>query len=1043
MPLLCFNNCCSFFLSVILLFATQAKAQYEEKNFIHYSVKQGLGENYITCLQQDKQGYLWIGTDAGLNRFDGYSFKNFHEGTESLPLPSNNIRKLKPFGKDKTGILSYNGFQLLNSMDLSFHNYTIADSTAFGTQLNAVWDAVQLPNQSFAVTTASGFHVFKSDGKIDFRYDAYTLKDIGKKRIFFGRNIFTLNDKEYLIYAEETGLAYYNAEKKLFRIIDPQEKEWKAFSHPSTIADDHWVVKEQLNNHQFVFIPYKSDSIIFYDYTEKKRIASALAFHPSIEFSWESRTEILNDSVFAINGGTYGFYLFRLDKQTGHIITDGKKLMPSYKITCIFFDNEKRLWLGTNEGLLQQKLTNPLINAYKFSPSNGETLTGGLKCTYRYKNKLYAGRYSLYKGLIVINPVTMLPEKEIEFYGGNNGWNEILSMEMYHPDTLWIGTNAGLLWFDTKTEHYGKVLNEKKYTGLNWQPVILAPARKDGYAWFCYQLEGVVGRYHIASRSFTFFTPKTEPALPFSKVKSIAYDSYGDVWIGGHSLARWNNRLQLFDTLITVYGGTYKFNDDILTLSADENGSLWLHNAGNNLLEYRIKEKKFISYTVKDGIPAEDLQSFSPVVNDVLWIGSNNHLTKFNTHTKKSIVYDQSDGLPQFRPTSRKIYYDSDSNLLYMGCNEYLVRFPLLAVGTSSANNDLMMEEVVINNKQSIFNPEAEIKLPYNKNNITLNYTIIDFETTNYQFAYKINGADSWNILGQQHFINFTNLQPAKYIIQLKVTGKSGIEKIKIFTLIIQPPFWKTTWFYIAFGLLLAAAIFYLYRKRIRQVEEKANIDKLIAQTEMKALHSQMNPHFIFNSLNSIREMILNNENKEASHYLGKFAQLIRMTLDQSGQSFISLRNTIDYLHRYIEMEQTRNAYFTSHILADDDLDLDETILPPMLIQPFVENAIWHGVTADKKNININIHFKKQNNQLLCIIDDNGVGIDQSLKNKNGSKDFHNPIGIANVKDRIKLLNEKYNLQSCITIEDKKNKPVHAESGTLVTLFLPLEIKEE
>ena len=150
--------------------------------------------------------------------------------------------------------------------------------------------------------------------------------------------------------------------------------------------------------------------------------------------------------------------------------------------------------------------------------------------------------------------------------------------------------------------------------------------------------------------------------------------------------------------------------------------------------------------------------------------------------------------------------------------------------------------------------------------------------------------------------------------------------------------------------VLLAGSIIYLaYRYRIKQIRQKANIDKLLAQTEMKALHAQMNPHFISNSLNSIREMILNNENRQASHFLTKFAHLIRVTLDQSTQSFISLRNTIDYLQRYVEMEQIRNNVFTSRIISDDQLDVDEVVLPPMLIQPFVENSIWHGMAGLKK----------------------------------------------------------------------------------------------
>ena len=127
-----------------------------------------------------------------------------------------------------------------------------------------------------------------------------------------------------------------------------------------------------------------------------------------------------------------------------------------------------------------------------------------------------------------------------------------------------------------------------------------------------------------------------------------------------------------------------------------------------------------------------------------------------------------------------------------------------------------------------------------------------------------------------------------------------------------------------------------------------------------------MNPHFIFNSLNSIREMILNNENKDASHYLSKFAHLIRITLDQSSQSLVSLRNTVDYLQRYMEMEQIRNSLFGYSITTGEKLDPDETLIPPMLIQPFIENGLWHGVAATTRKYTSVFILKKKKKHLFA-----------------------------------------------------------------------------
>jgi two-component sensor histidine kinase len=1030
-----------------------AKAQYEEKDFVAYSVKNGLSENYVTCLAQDEWGYMWIGTDIGLNRFDGNTFKSFFQGTKTLPLLSSSIRNLKLFGTKQLGILNHGGFQLLNTNDLSLKNYTIPDTTAFSIYRNAAWDAVELPGKSYGITTASGFYVFDASGKLNFRHDAYQLKDIGQKRILYGRDIFPLNDNEYLLLVNADGLAHYNNVEKKFTEISTRKKDpligrWADFYPLAPIKDRGLISYCQLNKDEFVFHHLLLKNIIYYNKLLNKTVVTPLTL-PESEFTWESKITRLNDSSFLMNGGYSGFYMFHINRGNGQIEINTEKFLAGHKIQCLYLDKDNRLWAGTSKGLLQQKLATPVLKSYSYAAAP-DSLTGGLNCAYRYKDKLYLGRFSRSKGLVITDIGTGKAVAQIDFYGKNNQWNEIRSIQMYHTDTLWIGTNGGLLWFNTKTHQYGKLLNEIKY-GTNLSGInILAPVNKDGYAWMCNHLSGMVGRYHIASRTFTFFSSSTQPALPFGKVKSIAYDAYGDVWIGGHSLTRWNTQKQLFDTLISVYGGPNKYEDDILALVADNKGSLWLHNALNGLLEYRIKEKKFVNYSMKDGLPSDVFYSFSPVINNQLWMAGHNQLTNFNTVTKKLVVYDYEDGLPDDKPSGRYLYYDSLKGVLYLFNQHILSKISLPVEQSPHYSNGLMIEELTLNNKEHLFYPVTGLRLKPNENNLSLHFGIINYESgNNYQFAYKLNETDNWTDLGDQRNINLTALSPGNYTIWLKGTGKSGVQKTRHFSFIIAPPFWKTNWFIAACCLLSITLIYLLYRYRIGQIRQKANIDKQLSQAEMKAMHAQMNPHFIFNSLNSIREMILTNENKEASHFLGKFAHLIRMTLDHSGQSFISLRTTIEYLNRYVEMEQIRNSYFTCRILADEELDPDETVLPPMLIQPFVENAIWHGVTSTQKNININIDFKKsagsaeQPNQLVCIIEDNGIGINESLKNKKNSPDKHHSVGIENVNNRIHLMNEKYNLKSSVSIEDKSELPAYSGTGTVVTLRIPLEIKEE
>ncbi|HEY6505330.1 MAG TPA: histidine kinase [Chitinophagaceae bacterium] len=1030
--------------SMANLFAQPATAQYEEKYFVRYSVKDGLSDNFVYSLQQDDLGYLWIGTENGLNRFDGHSFKNFYQGTVSFPLRSNLVWKLKSFGNNQLGVISFSGFQVLNTKDFSFTNYVVPDSTSFTTYLNYALDAVPLPDQSFALATGAGFYAFNKKGEIFFRHDKYHAGDVDKKRILFGRKIIPLNDKDYIVYVDEDGIASYNTEKKSFSEVLASDHQWQMFYHPVQEKIGYWIDQFMINANEFIFIQQKTDSIVYYNRLLKKIVQSAFPFVKRLELDWRSKITQLDDTSFAINSLRNGFFIFHLNRTTGKINFDPRRYLPGYQINCLFLDKDKKLWVGTKKGILYQKKAPPFINSYHYPVEQPDNPAPGFSDAFPYKGKLYIGRFSRFNGLVILDTATMKIEKRIEFYGVNNFFNEVYSIQMYHPDTLWLGTNGGILWLDTKTEHYGKVLDEKKYPGFVTERAVLNAAGKNGDAWFCFYLAGAAGRYHIRTRSFTFFTSETNPVLPFNKTKSAVTDAYGDVWIGGHALARWNSEKHVFDTLIKVYGGANKFNDDILILSADDKGSLWMHNTDNGLLEYRIKEKKFVSYSISEGLPSAQIRCMSPVVNNILWLGGVNYLAQFNTLTKKTVVYDYRDGLPEEFPGSRKIAYDPSRQKFYLFCGDYLAEFPLHVITTAGHNNKILVQELIVNNKRSLHHPSDTITLPFNENNLSVVFSIISFGSPDtYKFEYKLNNADSWTGLVNQRSINLNALQPGKYILQIRGTDKYGKDYRKEFSIIINPPFWKTTWFLACIGLLAIAAVIFIYRYRIKQVRQRANIDKLLAQTEMKALHSQMNPHFIFNSLNSIREMILNNENKEASHYLSKFAQMIRLTLDQSGQSFISLRNTLDYLQRYIEMEKIRNNHFTYSINVDKQLDMDETVLPPMLIQPFIENAIWHGVTGNNKKINVNIDFKKQNGQLVCIVDDNGVGIDQSLRSRENNDHLHNSVGIANVKNRIRLLNEKHNLQSNITIKDKRNITGSAETGTLVTLNLPLEIKEE
>ncbi|HEY6979082.1 MAG TPA: histidine kinase, partial [Chitinophagaceae bacterium] len=220
-----------------------------------------------------------------------------------------------------------------------------------------------------------------------------------------------------------------------------------------------------------------------------------------------------------------------------------------------------------------------------------------------------------------------------------------------------------------------------------------------------------------------------------------------------------------------------------------------------------------------------------------------------------------------------------------------------------------------------------------------------------------------------------------------------------------------------------------LVANKIKQIEseqsleikqkEIAFINQQLAEAQLSALQTQMNPHFIFNSLNSIKGMILANEQQKASRYLSKFAQMIRITLSQSKDVFTTLYENLEYLESYLLMEKLRfDDSFTFCISVDDNIDKEETQVPTLMIQPLVENAIWHGLLPTLREKKLSIHFSRMDETISCIIEDNGIGIKRSGQLKQISRSSHQPVGLNNLRNRIKIMNEKYDTGCTLEIID-------------------------
>ena len=306
-------------------------------------------------------------------------------------------------------------------------------------------------------------------------------------------------------------------------------------------------------------------------------------------------------------------------------------------------------------------------------------------------------------------------------------------------------------------------------------------------------------------------------------------------------------------------------------------------------------------------------------------------------------------------------------------------------------------------------------KLDPDQNNISIYYHTLNYNNPDADhYYYKLDGIDKdWIGPSDKKYVVYPYLNSGKYRFLVKSRNElSGMEtQVAEFKFVILTPWYEQIWFYIflVFFVITSFILFYNIRLRnMRKKEEgKRNIMQKISELETKALQAQMNPHFLFNSINSIQSYILDNDVDEALTYLNSFSKIIRMTLEFVDKKFVSLSDVLDYLQHYVDLENMRfDELFDYLVVIDNQIDPETTLIPPMLLQTLIENSIKHGIRNLKHRGTIKLEIVKIDNESFkCIIEDNGVG---RLKSSQINKDQNinkESLGLKIIKERLDILN--------------------------------------
>jgi ligand-binding sensor domain-containing protein/two-component sensor histidine kinase len=493
--------------------------------------------------------------------------------------------------------------------------------------------------------------------------------------------------------------------------------------------------------------------------------------------------------------------------------------------------------------------------------------------------------------------------------------------------------------------------------------------------------------------------------------------------------------------------GTAASNQLILRFATSNDGRIWLLED-----KYGIRIIDPESLRCNDSIPFGTrglMQGYFNSIgnggNDCMILRSLNGVVIYSYNRKHSFLFDNANGL----------YYPDYRDLLY--CNFHMVAALYNTIAYYDIrqlnNNDfhpIPSLNVVMSGTLPVFTKESgenkDVKLSHDKNTLTLSFSAPEFIfPERIEYSYRLDGVNNeWQYTGYfNRNVTYTNLSPGKYVFHLKaqMQGGSWEDEAVDYTIIIKPAFWQTAWFRTLIILLSAGLLFLAIRYRIKSVRReekiKGNYEKELLQLEAKALRAQMNPHFIFNCLNSIKSLIQQHNEEKSVIYLTTFSKLIRTLFNNADKKEISLYDEVETCNLYLQLEAMRlDAKFKYSINLDHEIDLKSILVPALIIQPLIENAIWHGIVPKDNTGRVDLNVTRDNGNIEIAIDDDGIGREASKLNKAKANIGHQSKGVNLTRSRLEIDNLLQQREARLVIIDKKDKEGKT-AGTKVVLSFP------
>jgi ligand-binding sensor domain-containing protein/two-component sensor histidine kinase len=544
--------------------------------------------------------------------------------------------------------------------------------------------------------------------------------------------------------------------------------------------------------------------------------------------------------------------------------------------------------------------------------------------------------------------------------------------------------------------------------------------------------------YRPSKNSLSFIIPRTDNRdLSAGDMHLGEYDHLHSLWVGTSAGLLHYDMLTGKAAVFRVVNKNDTIANLIRSATLDHTGHVICTGTGG-LAVFKISDSSFTLRNSFNNII--NIICYSSIVrNGIAWINTNIGLINYDVKTGKSGIVGSS-VTPSFSVEAFGVVGDE---IVIHYRNAYSYFRPDTLLHQPLPSGPIIEELLVNNNPYDIIGTNT--KLNYNQNILNFSFTAFNFNDPDHiKFRYKLKGLDDmWSNPTEQRYANFTGLPPGSYtfIVEAGYNGEWNRSSAS-FNFSILPPFWQRWWFrgliiFIFTGGITGAAAYRVRNIKLREARKTA-VNKMVSELEMKVLRSQMNPHFIFNSLNSIQKFIWENKQEDASEYLTKFSRLMRAILDNSMHKFITLEQELNTVTLYVELEHRRSSNkFDYVITVEDNLDTAYTLVPPLILQPYVENAIWHGLLHKDGRGELKISIiGGDENCIRVTVEDNGVGRTATAEMTKNRPQKSVSYGLNLTEERL-TMTESGGKKGKVVIEDLYDD-TQQPSGTRIVIFLPM-----